>query len=293
LKDVSEGLILSMFWSEVSPMRRRALVWPREHGAWGILYVSLISGAATGFSSITNLPRLLWLTLAGTAAFLLCTPVENNFPGSPFRARSSAEWRWVTAAIVAYALSCAFAVGMLWRDGALTLVWIPGVVGAGLFVLQAVVKRAGRVGRVLGEIIGAFGLTVVALAGWAVAAGRFGPEALKLWLMNGLFATNQVLYVQLRIHETRDARQSLLSRDKLLFLAGEVLTTVFLIAAWRASLIPGLAVLAFLPILVRGGVWSVRSEVHPLKIHRLGKTELAHAILFGLLVIASFRLHIP
>lgn len=281
-----------MFWSEITPMRRRALVRPREHGAWGILFVSLITGAATGFSSITNLSRLLWLTLAVTAAFLLGTPVENSLPGSPFRARSSAEWRWVTAAIVAYTLSCAFAVGMLWRDGALGLVWIPGVVAAGLFALQAVVKRAGRVGRVLGEITGAFGLTVVALAGWAVAAGRLGPEAFMLWLMNGLFATNQVLYVQLRIHETRDSTQPLLSRGKLRFLAGEVLTAMVLVAAWRASLIPGLTLLAFLPILVRGGVWSVRSGAQPLKIHRLGKTELANAILFGLLLIASFRLHV-
>jgi hypothetical protein len=282
-----------MFWSEISPLRRRALVWPREHGAWGILFVSLSSGAATGFSSMTSFPRLLWLTLAATAAFSLRTPVENSLPASPLRPRSSAEWRWVSAAIVVYALSCAFAVAMLWRDGALGLVWIPGGFAAGLFALQAAVKRAGRVGRVLGEITGAFGLAVVALAGWAVAAGRFDREALTLWLMNGLFATNQILYVQLRIHETRDSTQPPLSRDKLLYLAGEALTSMVLVAAWRVGLVPGLALLAFLPILVRGVVWSVRSGACPLKIHRLGKTELAHAILFGLLLIAGFRLHVP
>ena len=284
---------MSAFWNEISPPRRRVLVWPREHGAWGILLVSLITGAAAGFSSMANFPRLLWLTLAATAAFALRTPVENSLPASPFRARSSAEWRWMTAAIVAYALGCALAVGMLYREGALGLIWMPGSVAAGLFASQAVVKPAGRVGRLLGEIIGAFGLAVVALAGWAVAAGRFDPEALTLWLMNGLFATNQILYIQLRIHETRDSRHPLHSVDKLLFVAGETLTALLLVAAWRARLLPGLAVLAFLPILVRGAVWSVRRGAQPLKIHRLGKTELTHAILFGLLVILSFRLHIP
>lgn len=280
-----------MFWSEISPMRRRAMVWPREHGAWGILFVSLISGAATGFSSMSNLPRLLWLTLAATAAFSLRTPVENRLPASPLHPRTSAEWRWVNAAIVIYALSCIFAVGMLWREGAIALVWIPGVVASGLFALQAVVKRAGRAGRVIGEIIGAFGLAVAALAGWAVAAGRFDREALALWLLNGLFATNQILYVQLRIHETRDS--TLLSRDKLMFLAGEILTVMVLVAAWRGGLMPGLALFAFLPILARGAAWSLRSGVRPLKIHRLGKTELAHAILFGVLLIVGFRLHVP
>jgi hypothetical protein len=274
-------------------MRRRALVWPREHGAWGILLVSLITGAATGFSSISNLPPLLWLTLAATAAFSLRTPVENSLPASPLRPRTSAEWRWVNAAIGVYALTCAIAVAMLWREGALALVWIPGVVAAGLFALQIAVKRAGRAGRVLGEITGAFGLTVAALAGWAVAAGRFDREALSLWLLNGLFATNQILYVQLRIHETRDSAQPLLSGGKLLFLAGEVLTVIVLVAAWRGGLMPGLTLFAFLPILARGAVWSVRSAARPLKIHRLGKTELAHAIIFGLLLIAAFRLHVP
>lgn len=282
-----------MFWSEISPMRRRALVWPREHGAWGILFVSLITGAATGFSSLSYFPRLLWLTLAATAAFSLRTPIENRLPASPLRPRTSSEWRWVNTAIVAYVLSCILAVGMLWRDGALALVWMPGIVAAGLFALQAVVKRAGHAGRVLGEIIGGFGLAVVAMASWAVAAGRFDREALTLWLLNGLFATNQILYVQLRIHETRDSTRPLLSRDKLLFLAGEALTVVVLVAAWRAGVMPGLALLAFLPILVRGAVWSVRSGARPLKIHRLGKTELAHAILFGLLLIASYRVHVP
>lgn len=282
-----------MFWSEISAKRRRALVWPREHGAWGILLVSLVTGAAAGFSSMTSFPRLFWLTLAAMAAFSLRTPVENSLPASPLRPRNPAEWRWVNAAIVIYALCCILALGMLWRYRALALVWIPGVVASGLFALQAVTKRAGRAGRLLGEIIGAFGLAVAALAAWAVAATRFGHEAYALWLMNGLFATNQILYVQLRIHETRDSSQSLLSKGKPLFLAGEILTIMVLVAAWRSSLVPGLAVLAFLPILVRGGVWSIRSGPQPLKIHRLGKTELAHALLFGLLLIASFRLHVP
>jgi hypothetical protein len=91
---------------------------------------------------------------------------------------------------------------MLLREGALGLVWRPGVVAAGLFTVQAAVKRSGRVGRLVSQIAGAFGLSVVAVAAWAVVAGRVDPEALALWLINGLFATNQILYVQLRIRET-------------------------------------------------------------------------------------------
>lgn len=281
------------FWRQIPPVRRWALVWPREHGAWGILLVSLITGAAAGFSSVANLPRLLWLALAATAAFCLRTPLENSFLASPFRARGLAERRWVIATAAGYGLICAFAVGMLLGEGGLGLVWKPAVAAAGLFGLQALLKRWGRAGRLLGEMTGAFGLAVVAVAAWAVAAGRFGSEALVLWGMNGLFATDQILYVQLRLRETRVSHRSSPFRFKLLFLAGEGFTVAILLAGWRAGLIPGLALLAFLPILVRGSMWSVSRGHQPLRIHRVGKTELAYAIFFGLLVIAGFRLPVP
>ena len=281
------------FGGEISPVRRRALVWPREHGAWGILLVSLITGAAAGLSSPTNLPRLLWLALAATAAFSWRTPFENSLPSSPLRPRNCAEWRWVTAAMLVYALTCAFAVGMLIHEGALGLIWKPGVVAAGLFAVQAVIKRFSRASRLLSEIIGTFGLTIPAMAAWAVAAGRFDSQAVVLWLLNGLFATNQILYVQMRIQETRRFQHSLHSWDRVIFLAVEAFTVAVLIAAWRRSLMPGLALVAFLPVFTRGVVWSFRRTRQALQIHRLGKSELAHAILFGLLVIIAFRLFIP
>ncbi len=148
-------------------------------------------------------------------------------------------------------------------------------------------------GRLPAEIVGAFGLAVVAVAAWAVAAGRFGPQAVTLWLVNGLFATNQILYVQLRIHEARIASHSLLSGDRAILLAVEAFTAVFLIGAWRDGWVPGLAAVAFLPLFVRAAMWSLGRKSRPLQIHRLGKTELVHAILFGLVVIVAFRLSIP
>lgn len=79
----------------------------------------------------------------------------------------------------------------------------------------------------------------------------------------------------------------------MLFLVGEVLIALLLIAGARSGFIPELAILAFLPLLVRGGAWSLRSNHSRLQIYRLGKSELFHSILFGVLLIAAFRLHIP
>lgn len=47
-KRQNPGSTLSWPWHGVSSVRRWVLVWPREHGAWGILLVSLITGSAVG-----------------------------------------------------------------------------------------------------------------------------------------------------------------------------------------------------------------------------------------------------
>jgi hypothetical protein len=283
---------VSVYWREIHPARRWALAWPREHGAWGILLVSLVTGVAAGGSSLANLRQALWLVVAAMATFCLRTPVENSLPASPLRPRGPAEWRWVILAASTYGVICAFALVMLVRGGALRLIWPLTVIAAGLFAVQAVVKRWGRGGRLPAEIIAAFGLTVAAVAAWAVAAGRLERQALTLWLLNGLFATNQILYVQFRIREARGPKPSQL-RNKRLFLASEAITAAVLLACEWESLVPGLALLAFLPAILRGAVWFLRPNHHPLQIHHLGKTELMHAIVFGVLIIAGFRLGIP
>lgn len=285
--------ILPTYWREVHPARRRSLVWPREHGAWGILLVSLITGSAIGLSSTANLPRLLWLTIAVAAAFCIRTPFENSLPASPFRPRDRAEWRWVIGAAGIYTLCGAFAIVMLVRGGALDLIWKPGVAAAGFFALQAFVKRTGRAGRLPGGVIGAFGLALAAVAGWAVAAGGIERQALTLWILNGLFATDQIVFVQLRIREARCSGAVSCSRNRLLLLAGEALVALLLISGAVTGFIPSLSLIAFLPVLVRGGIWALGNHHRRLQIHRLGKSELFHSILFGHLLMIAFRFHIP
>ena len=284
--------ILPACWRNVHPARRRTLVWPREHGAWGIVLVSLITGASIGYSSATVLSTLFWLTVAVVAAFCLRTPIENSLPASPFRPRGSAEWRWMIEAASIYALAGALAVAILIRAGFLGLLWKLGLVAVGFFVLQAVVKKLGRAGHLPGEMIGAFGLTLAAAAGWAVSAREFRQEALAIWILNGLFAADQILYVQLRIRGARAGNDASGSRDRILLLAVEALIALLLIGGAHAGLIPWLVLGAFIPIFMRGEAWSLRRDHGRLRIHRLGKSELCHAILFGLLLITAFHLPI-
>src|SRR6266545_4605849 len=88
--------------------RMRMLVLPREHGAWGILFVPLATGACLG----------LWQ--GGTPRLLLLLVIA------------------IFAAVAAAAL-----VGLLRSGDRRPLLFI-GAAAAALFVAQGVVKKLGR-----------------------------------------------------------------------------------------------------------------------------------------------------
>ncbi|MGI9103299.1 MAG: YwiC-like family protein [Terriglobales bacterium] len=269
--------------------RVRALVFPREHGAWGMLLVPLITGAAAGLDGSGNWTSLALFTTAALALFWLRTPLETALGSSPMRAQSAMETNWLLLAIGALGSLAMFCVVLLlWHGGNRQLLTL-GAVAALALAVQAVVKKLGRAGRMPAQIIGALGLAATAPAAFYVVTGHLGLRAVGLWFANWLFAGNQIHFVQLRIHAARAASLSDKFARGQFFLAGQLAMVVALMLGGRYHLLPWLTVVAFLPVLVRGLLWF-RPGLQPLMVKRLGWSELAHAIAFGLLLIAAFRL---
>src|SRR5207244_12990037 len=79
----------------IQAQRVRALIVPREHGAWGILLVPLATGAIVGLLSNGRVFPLVLLTLLALALFWLRTPVEGLLGTSPMRVQTEAERRIV------------------------------------------------------------------------------------------------------------------------------------------------------------------------------------------------------
>jgi hypothetical protein len=75
-------------------------------------------------------------------------------------------------------------------------------------------------------------------------------------------------------------------KQGLLFFCGQVGLIGVILAACRFSLFSGATASAFLPVLVRGTLWFVRPQ-RPLDVHKLGFSELIHALVFGALLCAS------
>lgn len=272
----------------VNPARLKTLLWPREHGAWGILLVPLVTGASVGLARGPGAGDLALFTLAALALFCMRTPVESLLGTSAVRAQRGTERQAVVAGMLAYsAIAGLSLLGLFWggrNQGLLAL----GGASALAFAAQAAVRAVWRQGRLASQVIGALGLTSTAAGAYYVTSGELDRVALVIWAANWLFATNQIHYVQLRIHGAKLTRLG----EKLArgwgFVAGTVVTTALLVAAYKLGWLPKLAVVAFHPVLLRGLAWFVKGET-PLRVHRLGQTELAHAVLFGAFFIVGFH----
>ena len=275
----------------MSPARLRSFVMPREHGAWGILLVPLVTGAWIGHPSADRIAALVSFAVAALALFCLRTPAEAYLETSPLRAQTPSERKAIFYSAAFYGSIAVVALGILFRKAQPYGLLLIGAAAGASFAVQARLRQLGRGTRLLAQLVGSLGLTSTAAAAYYLAAGRLDKNAIVLWAANWLFAVNQIHFVQFRIRGARSAS----AREELArgqgFLLGQALTALLLLAAWRGGFMPGLALAAFAPVFLRGTLWLF-SPPAPLEIHRLGVSELVHALVFGVLLILGFQLGI-
>lgn len=267
--------------------RRRALVIPREHGAWGMLLIPMVPGGIVGTVSGGRVAPVLTLAVAIVALFWLRTPLESWMENVATGALNQRERRIVLAAIFPLlGIALIALTGLFWEGMNRDLIWL-GMAAAASFGAQGVLKRRGRSTKVASECVGAMALTVTAAASYCAATGRMDARGLGLWLASWLFAANQIHFVWLRIRGMRANGVGQKLRLGWTFLGGNLLSFGAMLLAYRFGWIPGLVWIAIGPVWVRGVAWFFKKP-QPLVIRRLGWTELAHALLFGVLLTSSF-----
>ena len=267
--------------------RRRALIVPREHGAWGLLLVPLVTGAGIALRQGGRVMPLLLLLTATLALFWLRTPVESLLGTSAMRAQTRAERVTVGLVILALAKVAAIALGLLLWAGQNRGLWLLGAMAAVAFVSQALIKRWGRRTRMVSEVVGTLGLTLSAPAAYYVVTGTLDDTAWMLWLANLIFAGNQIHYVQLRIHTARVEGSGAKLARGWGFAAGQVVMLAVLALACRRGRMPWVALIAFAPLLLRGWIYFFQKP-KPLVVRRLGWSELGQAVGFCVLLVAAF-----
>ena len=219
--------------------RQRALIIPREHGAWGMLLVPLATGAVAALRSSVNGGALALFILAAMSLFWLRTPVESWLGTSAIKAQTKDERAFVMRVIVAIGLLALTSIAaLLWNGYSRGLLTIGAVAGLA-FVIQAGVRRLGRKGRMPAQIIGAVGLTSTAAGAYYVATGKLDHIAVALWLANWLFAGDQIHFVQVRIRSSRAANMDEKMKQGLPFFCGQVALIGVILAACRFGLLLG------------------------------------------------------
>jgi len=273
----------------IQAQRVRALIVPREHGAWGMLLVPLATGAIVGLLSNGRVFPLVLLTLLALALFWLRTPVEGLLGTSPMRVQTEAERRIVLQAILWLASVATLSLTALLWDANRAQFLLFGAIIAVAFIGQALLKQLGRNLRMLAQIVGALGLTASAPAAYFVMTGHLDVRAAALWLANWLFAGDQIHFVQLRIHAARATGwKERFERGRLFLLAQFGMAALLGLVVYYRFL-PSLSLIAFVPVLFRGAAWFVQKP-QPLAVRCLGWTELAHALAFGILLVSGFHL---
>jgi hypothetical protein len=279
---------LSLGFQPNAKTRLRALVVPREHGAWGMLLVPLATGAAVGLMRGGQAVPLMVFAVAAMAVFWLRTPLESWLGTTPMRAQTAGERRALLVFLLSLSVVAAVMFAALFWDGRNRELLPLGAIAVLAFAGQAGLKKLSRRLRMAAQVAGALGLTATAPAAYCVVTGKFDSTAAALWLANWLFAGDQIHFVQLRIHAARAQGAGEKLRRGRALVAGQVGLAAALIVAARLEWLPWLALLAFVPVFVRGLTWFVRSA-QPLAVRRLGWSELAQSVLFGALLIVAFR----
>jgi YwiC-like protein len=267
--------------------RKRTMLIPREHGAWGMLLVPLATGAIVAARLAVHAGPLVMFIVTTLALFWLRTPLEAWLGLSPIKAQTKEERAPVLRLIVLLCIVALASLSMLFATGYARGLVIIGIVAAIAFGVQEVVKKLGRSGRMPAQIIGAIGLTSTAAGAYYVASGTLDRTAVLLWIANWLFAADQIYFVQTRIRGSRlTTSQEKFARGKW-FVYAQIALVVVLAVVGAFRLLPLWTLIAFVPALWRGVAWFVR-PTQPLDVHKLGFSELAQAIVFGAVLSAAF-----
>ena len=262
---------------------------PREHGAWGMLLVPLVSGAVVASTVRINGSALTLFIVAALALFWLRTPVESLLGTSAIRAQTKDERCAVAIVIAGLAVATGLGLGALLWAGRNPALWLIGAAAVAAFAGQALLKKLGRRTRMLSEMVGTIGLAASGPAAYYVITGKFGATAWIIWIANLIFAGGQIHYVQLRIHTARvEGLRAKLARGWN-FALGQLVMAVALAVACTRGLMPWGALAAFVPILFRGWFYFVQKPA-PLIVRKLGWNELYQAVVFCALFISAFAL---
>jgi hypothetical protein len=258
---------------------------PAEHGAWGMLAIPFLSAAAV--ANRWNWPLLLCGACA-LALYLLRGFIEAQ----------GGDWKLLLVpthlALAAVAALSAAALLVVYQRYALIVVGALGTFLYGLhhWLLAQHNEQHTEKRSLVAALVGVGLLSLTAPAAWIASRGRMDAIGAQVWLLNLAFFVGGVLYVKYRVRGLQAHRDFSGAHERLRFawpvIVYHLLLVIFL-AAWVWVEPRSVAMLvAFTPGVLRAGGLLLQLG-HRFPIKRLGWTEVAHAVVFAVLLVLAFH----
>lgn len=262
---------------------RLAIVLPREHGAWGMLAIPLLSGAAIGYVAGGRAwSALALVTIVAVAGFLLRTPAEALLGISLVRSVNAAERRVALGAMCVWVALAVTALILFTAHASIKPLLIPAGVAMTAILVQF--AKGNRRDRLLSELLGAVALSGGAFLSYFAISSRTDQTAAVVWLMNALFAFDQILYVRSLLERVRNAGTCEIARR--FYSAASLVGVLFLLIGAAYSFLPLGAIVAYMPLLARAR-WKEQS-LRRVNLRNVGFRELVLSMVSCALLVGTF-----
>jgi len=259
---------------------------PKEHGAWGMLYIPLVT--AVGISGTWNV-RVLLMALAATLIFLSQRPYSQLLTNR--RVRQDARlWQRNLIWLAVYWTAGGILLSLLYfHYGLETLpqfAWV-GVPVAAPFTWFL---KKNRMRTVAGELVGICGLTLTAPLAHYASVGQVQPVGFWLWGLCILYFASSVFYVKAVVAISLKARSQPVVEPIYSRLCSSYHWGLLALMAGLAALhqVPAILPLAFLPVITRG-LLGIRERNSKLNFARIGWTEVGYSLFFALVTALAIR----
>lgn len=258
---------------------------PREHGAWAMLLIPLVTGLVVarhwGLEGPLFLGACLALYIARQPVTMLAKILKE--PASQAPARLLA---WLGIYLLA---GLGFGAPLLFTYGRWLL--LPWAALFAAFTVLHIYLRKHKLDRTpAGELTTIAGLALTAPGAYYVAGG-LELQALHLWVLTTLYSGASVFYVRMKMRQ-RALRRPAASFGERLSLGRTSLIYVVALAAVLLSLItfagaPVLLAIAFLPLVIKI-FHAILAGGPDVNIRTIGWTEVAHSVGFTLLLVGAY-----
>ncbi|MEW6457249.1 MAG: YwiC-like family protein [Acidobacteriota bacterium] len=252
---------------------------PKEHGAWGMLYVPFFSSFL--LLKYIKIEYILFFFLI-SLLFLSKEPLIAIMRLEKLKNIKSKNFYDAIYFLVFYFLLISFLSFLLIFIYGLKLLIYFGIVAFFLLIVYIYFVSKKKERTFMGEIFAITGLSLSAPAGYYSLTSSIDLKAIILWIINGIFFISSIFYVKLRV-SFFIRNEEKIRKSKTLCLIYHLFLFLFIVSLIVSNKISYFVFFAFLPVIVRG-IWPLIFEPSGFNIKKIGRTELIYSLIFVIFI---------